>query len=137
MTKHQANTDESLAVRLDKWLWAARFYKTRTIARDMIKGGKVSYNGNKAKSSKVVEPGATIKLTRGYNEITVTIKLVSDQRRGAPEAQLMYEETAESIKKREDEALARKTNALLSPRPDSRPDKKQRRQIVNFKNQQL
>lgn len=120
-------------VRLDKWLWAARFYKTRSIARNMVDGGKVHYNGQRSKPSKIVEIGATITLRLGHDEKIVTIEQISGQRKGAPEAQLLYAETAESIKKRELNAMQRKINA--NPSPDRRPDKKQRRDIIKFKNQ--
>lgn len=122
-------------VRLDKWLWAARFYKTRSIARNMIDGGKVHYNGQRSKPSKMVELGATITLRTGLEQKTVIIDKISDQRRGAPEAQLLYTETEESIAKREENSQKRKLNALYSPAPDRRPDKKQRRDIIKFKNQ--
>ena len=121
-------------VRLDKWLWAARFYKTRSIARNMVDGGKVHYNGQRSKQSKIVELGAVITLRQGQEEKTVTIDRISDQRRGAPEAQTLYSETPESIEKRERQALARKLNAH-NPSPDRRPDKKQRRDLLKFKHQ--
>ncbi|MDW6018598.1 ribosome-associated heat shock protein Hsp15 [Vibrio plantisponsor] len=121
-------------VRLDKWLWAARFYKTRSIARNMVDGGKVHYNGQRSKPSKIVELGAVITLRQGQEEKTVTIDRISDQRRGAPEAQTLYSETPESIEKRERQALARKLNAH-NPSPDRRPDKKQRRDLLKFKHQ--
>lgn len=121
-------------VRLDKWLWAARFYKTRSIARNMVDGGKVHYNGQRSKPSKAVELGAIITLRQGNEEKTVVIDKISDQRRGAPEAQTLYSETAESIKKRESTALQRKLNAH-NPSPEKRPDKKQRRDIIKFKQQ--
>ncbi|MFV0447428.1 MAG: ribosome-associated heat shock protein Hsp15 [Vibrio sp.] len=124
----------SEAVRLDKWLWAARFYKTRSIAREMVDGGKVHYNGQRSKPSKIVELGAVITLRQGQEEKTVTIEKVSDQRRGAPEAQTLYSETPESIEKRERHALARKLNAH-NPSPDRRPEKKQRRDLLKFKHQ--
>ncbi|GEA51279.1 heat shock protein 15 [Vibrio inusitatus NBRC 102082] len=122
------------SVRLDKWLWAARFYKTRSIARNMIDGGKVHYEGQRSKPSKIVELGATITLRQGNVEKTVRIEKVSDQRRGAPEAQMLYSETAESVKKREQTALERKMHAH-NPSPERRPDKKQRRDLIKFKNQ--
>ncbi|ELI6448693.1 ribosome-associated heat shock protein Hsp15 [Photobacterium damselae] len=122
------------AVRLDKWLWAARFYKTRSIARSMIEGGKVQYNGQRSKPSKIVEVGAEIKLRQGNDEKTVTIKKISAARRGAPEAQTLYQETDSSIEQRERNAQLRKLNALGSPSPEKRPDKKQRRDIIKFKN---
>lgn len=120
-------------VRLDKWLWAARFYKTRSIAKAMIEGGKVHYNGQRAKVSKAVEIGATIKLRQGNEEKEVEVLALSDQRRGAPEAQLLYQETEKSVKQREAIAFACKANALSMPHPDRRPNKKERRELVKFK----
>ena len=120
-------------VRLDKWLWAARFYKTRAIAREMIEGGKVHYNGQRSKPSKVVELNAQLTLRQGNDERTVVIKAITEQRRPATEAVVLYEETAESIEKREKVALARKLNALTMPHPDRRPDKKERRDLMRFK----
>ncbi len=75
-------SSEEKVVRLDKWLWAARFYKTRSIARNMVDGGKVHYNGQRSKPSKIVELGAVIALRQGNEEKTVTIERISDQRRG-------------------------------------------------------
>ncbi|ADP10601.1 MULTISPECIES: ribosome-associated heat shock protein Hsp15 [Erwinia] len=120
-------------VRLDKWLWAARFYKTRAAARQMIEGGKVHYNGQRSKPSKLVEIAATLTLRQGNDERTVIVAAVSDKRGPASEAQLLYSETAESIAKREKVALARKMNALSMPHPDRRPDKKERRDLMKFK----
>ena len=123
----------SEGVRLDKWLWAARFYKTRALARDMIEGGKVHYNGQRSKPGKVVELQAELTLRQGNDERTVIITAIGDQRRPASEAQQMYAETAASIEKREKNALARKMNALTMPHPDRRPDKKERRDLLKFK----
>ena len=120
-------------VRLDKWLWAARFYKTRALAREMIEGGKVHYNGQRSKPSKVVELNAQLTLRQGNDERTVVIKAITEQRRPATEAAALYEETADSIEKREKVALARKLNALTMPHPDRRPDKKERRDLMRFK----
>lgn len=120
-------------VRLDKWLWAARFYKTRAFAREMIDGGKVHYNGQRSKPSKIVELNATLSLRQGNDERTVIVKRITDQRRPASEAVELYEETAESIEKREKMAQARKLNALTMPHPDRRPDKKERRDLMKFK----
>ncbi|WP_299019963.1 ribosome-associated heat shock protein Hsp15 [uncultured Photobacterium sp.] len=129
----KSSDSDTLQVRLDKWLWAARFYKTRSIARNMVDGGKVHYNGQRSKPSKLVEVGAEIRLRQGNDEKTVIIAKLSDTRRGAPEAQTLYQETAESIKQREAHAQMRKLNAFDSPSPDKRPDKKQRRDIIKFK----
>ncbi|BEM60106.1 heat shock protein 15 [Serratia marcescens] len=121
------------AVRLDKWLWAARFYKTRALAREMIDGGKVHYNGQRGKPSKIVELNAELKLRQGNEERTVIVLALTSQRRGANEAQQMYQETEASIANREKMALARKMNALTMPHPDRRPDKKERRDLMKFK----
>ena len=121
------------AVRLDKWLWAARIYKTRALAREMIEGGKVHYNGQRSKPGKVVEQGATLTLRQGNDERTLQVKGITEERRPASEAVALYEEPAESIEKREKMALARKMNALTMPHPDRRPDKKERRDLMRFK----
>lgn len=128
---NQEKTDNE--VRLDKWLWAARFYKTRSIAKAMIEGGKVYYNGQRAKVSKAVEIGATLKLRQGNEEKEIVVTALSDQRRGASEAQLLYQETEKSVKQREAIAFVRKANALSMPHPDRRPNKKERRELVKFK----
>lgn len=125
--------DHTKAVRLDKWLWAARFYKTRAIAKEMINGGKVQYNGQRPKSSKNAEVGAVIKLKQGYDEKEIVIIQLSEQRRSATEAQTLYQETTESIKIREQNAEARRLNILHNPAPNHKPDKKQRRAIIRFK----
>ncbi|QPG27439.1 ribosome-associated heat shock protein Hsp15 [Pantoea sp. SM3640] len=120
-------------VRLDKWLWAARFYKTRAMAREMIEGGKVHYNGQRSKPGKVVELNAELTLRQGNDERTVVVAGITAQRRPASEAQLLYHETDASIEKREKMAQARKMNALTMPHPDRRPDKKERRDLMKFK----
>ncbi|NKF52507.1 ribosome-associated heat shock protein Hsp15 [Shewanella sp. WXL01] len=125
--------DDKLQVRLDKWLWAARFYKTRSIAKDMINGGKVHYNGQRVKSSKNAEIGATLRLRQGYDDKEVVIEKLSEQRQKAAIAQTLYRETAESESKRAFNAEARRLNILNNPAPENKPDKKQRRQIMRFK----
>ena len=131
--KHQ---QEQESYRLDKWLWAARFYKTRTLAREMVDGGKVHYNGQRTKPSKEVEIGAMIKLRQGNDEKEVQVLALSNQRKAAPLAQQLYQETEECIKKREQLAWARKANALSMPNPERRPNKKERRDLLKFKYQQ-
>lgn len=123
----------SAGVRLDKWLWAARFYKTRALAREMVEGGKVHYNGQRSKPSKLIELNARITLRQGNDERTIIVLAITEQRRPAAEAVLLYEETSESIEKREKTALARKMNSLTMPHPDRRPDKKERRDLMKFK----
>jgi len=122
-------------VRLDKWLWAARFFKTRAIARDAVQSGKVQYNGQRSKPGKGVELGAMIKVPSGYDVRDVEVMELCDKRRAAPLAQKMYKETAASMLKRQENAEARKANAFHSPHPENRPDKKQRRDLIKFKHQ--
>ncbi|KXI28270.1 RNA-binding S4 domain-containing protein [Paraglaciecola hydrolytica] len=123
------------AIRLDKWLWAARFYKTRSVARDAIAGGKVQYNGQRCKPSRVVELGAQIKVPQGYDLVEIEVLALRPQRQSAPLARQMYQESVESEVLRAKNAEARRLNAFHSPKPDHRPDKKQRRQIIQFKQQ--
>ena len=121
------------SIRIDNWLWAARFYKTRALARQMVQSGKVHYDGQRSKPSKIVQVGAVITLRQGFDTKEVEVLALSEQRRGASEAQLLYQETAESVEKREQNAEARKLNALYNPHPEGRPDKKQRRQLIRMK----
>tara|TARA_R110002072_G_scaffold1369_6_gene11277 strand:+ start:33744 stop:34127 length:384 start_codon:yes stop_codon:yes gene_type:complete len=121
-------------VRLDKWLWAARFFKTRAKAKDAIDGGKVHIDGNRGRPSKELKVGETIQVRQGWDEKTVVVKALSEMRKGAPDAALLYEETPESIEKRLQIAEQRKAagNHIIS---DGRPSKKDRRQIHRFKEQ--
>ncbi|HDR1021465.1 TPA: ribosome-associated heat shock protein Hsp15 [Pasteurella multocida] len=135
MAKNNKAEENDDQVRLDKWLWAARFYKTRTIAKEMIDGGKVHYNGQRTKPNKTVEVGGIIKLRQGNEEKEVEVTALSTQRRGAPEAQLLYKETEKSVEQRAKMAIARKINALTMPHPDRRPNKKERRDLLKFKHQ--
>ena len=120
-------------VRLDKWLWAARFYKTRSLARSMIKGGKVDYNGVKAKPSRTVEIGALVKVLQGNIRREVEVVKISDQRGPAVVAQTLYKETEKSIAEREKQIEQIKLNSLLAPHPDEKPNKKDRRALISMK----
>lgn len=120
-------------LRLDKWLWAARFFKTRSIAREMIEGGKVDYNGVRAKPSRTVEIGAKIKIMRGGIRIEVEVLQLSDIRGPASVAQQLYKETTQSIEARQKQLEQLRLNALLAPHPDTRPNKKERRQLLDVK----
>jgi ribosome-associated heat shock protein Hsp15 len=122
-------------VRLDKWLWAARFFKTRAIARNAVQSGKVQYNNQRSKPGKVVELGAMLSIPTGYDVRDVEVIELCDKRRAAPVAQKMYKETPASMLKRQQNAEARKANAFHNPHPDQRPDKKQRRDLIRFKQQ--
>lgn len=130
--KSSKSTEQNL-VRLDKWLWAARFFKTRALARSMIENNKVKYNQQRCKPSRSVEVGAVLSIQLGYDEKTVEVLALSEQRKSASEAQLLYSETADSVKKRTEQAEIRKLNYTLNPHPDTKPDKKQRRQLIQVK----
>ena len=93
MSQH---TSQLAKTRLDKWLWAARFFKTRSLAKAAIDGGKVHLAGQRVKVSKEITIGDTLQIRQGFDEKVVLVRELSDQRRGAPEAQLLYEETADS-----------------------------------------
>ncbi|MCW4153721.1 S4 domain-containing protein [Halomonas sp. 18H] len=120
------------SVRLDKWLWAARFFKTRALAKKAIEGGKVHYNGGRAKTSKNVEVGALIRVPQGWDTMEVEVLALSEQRRGAPEARELYQETAESEKRRRDGAEQRRQANQAMQHPFKRPDRRDRREIKRF-----
>ena len=120
-------------LRLDKWLWAARFFKTRSLAKAAIEGGKVHLEGQRVKVSKEIQVGDTLQVRQGWDERVVEVLALSDQRRGAPEAGQLYRETPESVARRESAAAARKAAGGMIERPAHRPTKKQRRQIHRFK----
>lgn len=121
-------------VRLDKWLWAARFFKTRALAKQAITGGKVHCQGERCKPSKEPKEGEELVIRAGYDVRTIIIEQLSSVRRGAPQAQLLYRETAESRAAREEAAALRKAGAL-GLQTEGRPTKKQRRQIHRFRDQ--
>ena len=120
-------------LRLDKWLWAARFFKTRSLAKAAIEGGKVHLAGQRVKVSREIAVGDILQVRQGWDERVIEVLALSDQRRGAAEAQQLYAETDASIAKREAESAARKAAGGMIDRPAHRPNKKQRRQIHRFK----
>lgn len=119
-------------VRLDKWLWAARFFKTRAKSKEAIEGGKVHIDGVRGKAGKDIRQGDEIRIRQGWDEKTIIVTGVSEKRRGAPEAATMYNETPESIEARERNAAQRKA-AGQHISSDNRPSKKDRRLIHKFK----
>ncbi|MEZ2903739.1 RNA-binding S4 domain-containing protein [Acinetobacter terrestris] len=125
----QQNTVESM--RVDKWLWAARFFKTRSISKAAIEGGKVHHNGERVKVSKEVRVGMELTIQQGFDRKTIVIKALSANRGAAPIAQQLYEETGVSVARRELLTTQRKLHNLA--RPEHRPSKKDRRQISKFK----
>jgi ribosome-associated heat shock protein Hsp15 len=120
-------------LRLDKWLWAARFFRTRSLAKAAIEGGKVQMDGRRVKVSKEITPGDQLRIRQGWDERDVMVLALSEQRRGAPEAQQLYEETADSIARRERSVQARKLAGGMTERPHRRPDKRERREIHRFR----
>ncbi|AWL29183.1 RNA-binding protein [Acinetobacter defluvii] len=125
------NTQETDSVRADKWLWAARFFKTRSIAKAAIEGGKVHHNNERIKVSKEIRIGMELTIQQGFDRKTVVVKALSNIRGGAPAAQLLYEETEVSIARRELISTQRKLHNLA--RPEHRPSKKDRRDISRFR----
>ena len=120
-------------VRLDKWLWAARFFKTRGLAREAIDGGKVAIGGVKCKPAKQLFGDELISITRGQERFEVKVIALSEQRGPAKIAQTLYEETPESVENREKESELRRLHAQSVSGPKGKPDKRQRRQIHRFK----
>lgn len=119
-------------VRLDKWLWAARFFKTRTLAKEAIEGGKVSYNGQRCKPGRLVTCGAELQIRRGFEEMTVQVLGLSERRGPAKEAVLLYAETEESLTERERNREMRKILNTAQMPPKRRPTKRDRRRIQQF-----
>ena len=122
-------------IRLDKWLWAARFFKTRALAKEAIEGGKVHCQGERCKPGKEPKVGEELSMRQGLEERRGKVEALAAVRRGAAEAQALYTETPDSVLKRENAAALRKAGAL-GMTTDGRPSKKQRRQIEHFRGAQ-
>lgn len=124
-------------LRVDKWLWCARFFKTRSVATDAIAKNRVRIDGQRIKPSRTVQVGDTVQIEKPPYVFDVTVLALNDKRRPAREAVLMYEESEESIAKRKllsaNAKLEYQTQAGLAGA--GRPSKKQRRQIIRFQNQ--
>lgn len=121
-------------VRLDKWLWAARFFKTRRLAKEAIEGGKVQCAGKRVKAAKEILVGETLTIRQGLDAKDIVVTALSEQRRGAPEAALLYDETEASKALRNERAAERKAGSGGFVPSDHKPSKKERRQIHRFKN---
>ncbi len=127
-----AETQNTEPVRLDKWLWAARFFKTRSLAAEAINGGKVHLNGARVKPAKTLTVNDHLRIRRGNDEYVVTVQALSTRRGPASQATLLYQETDDSIHRREQQQEMRRLNKMAHPLPTKRPNKKERRQIVRF-----
>ncbi|MEA2316075.1 MAG: ribosome-associated heat shock protein Hsp15 [Solirubrobacteraceae bacterium] len=121
--------DEQEVVRVDKWLWAARLVKTRSLAADAVKGGRVQVNGQRIKPSKDVRAGDTLEITLGPVRRSVVIRGTAARRGPAPEAALLYDETPESIEAREQYAAQRRLDRPPTPDSGGRPTKRDRRRF--------
>lgn len=124
--------DSAETVRLDKWLWAARFFKTRALATEAINGGHVHLNGSRPKPSRPLKAGDRLSIRRGQDEYEVEVLALAEKRGPASVAQQLYREDEQSRLRRERLAEERRLVAAAEPRPARRPDKKGRRQIIRF-----
>jgi ribosome-associated heat shock protein Hsp15 len=124
------------SVRLDKWLWAARFFKTRSMAREAVAGGKVRLNGSRAKPAKPLNPGDELRIQRGEEEFIINVVELSERRGPAAIAQGLYEESDENRLRREQLADQRRLQhqQRVGQGRERRPDKRQRRRLIRFKN---
>ncbi len=120
-------------MRLDKWLWAARFFKTRSLAKEEVQRGHVRLNGQRVKSSRVLQAGDLVEIQKGWTKSTVQVLALSEHRRTANEAMQLYEETEESKSSREREVALRKAQHAGFELPKHRPDKKDRRALSRMK----
>lgn len=130
MDKH--TEADQLKVRLDKWLWAARFYKTRSLASDAIESGKIRVDGDRAKPAKDVKIGCTIHIRRKEGDVEIQVRALSNQRRGAPEAALLYEETEASKQFRLAQQEIHQSQVGIRERGTGRPTKRDGRLIKRF-----
>jgi len=119
-------------VRLDKWLYAARLFKTRSLATAAVNGGRVHVGGARVKPARGVRLGDAISVTRGSESLELIVRAISDKRGRAADAQALYEETPQSIAARATRAALRKGRAQDNPAPEKRPDKRARRNIIRF-----
>lgn len=119
--------------RVDRWLWAARFYKTRTLAKAAVEGGKAHVNGARVKAARSIQAGDTLTISRGHEEREVIVTAVCTRRGSATEAAKLYRETEESVQRRtENDARRRMERAGLKV-PRTRPTTRQRRQLAELK----
>jgi ribosome-associated heat shock protein Hsp15 len=127
-----ADQEKKTESRLDKWLWAARFFKTRSLAAEAVTGGKVNINGDRAKPSRVVRLGDKVAIRRGSYEWRIIVKGVSNRRGPASQAQQLYEETVESVRQREAMMAQLKLERPLKFDSPGRPSKKDRRALERW-----
>ncbi|WP_111657967.1 RNA-binding S4 domain-containing protein [Isoalcanivorax indicus] len=127
----------SEGVRIDKWLWAARFFKTRSLAQQAVEGGKVHLAGQRVKASRPVKPGQMLQVRVGLDEREIEVTALASKRGSARDAALLYRETDASIAAREEAAARRRAERSTQVAPDHRPSKKERRDLRRFRDQDL
>ncbi len=128
-----ADAPDGGRVRLDKWLWAARFFKTRGLATEAVDGGKVHVNGERVKAARPVKLGDRLEIRRGPELMEVRVLALTDHRGPATAAQALYEESADSRTRREEQTAQRRLLGASMARPPGRPDKRDRRRIIRFR----
>jgi ribosome-associated heat shock protein Hsp15 len=124
------------ALRLDRWLWCVRLYKSRSLATAAVAGGHVHLNGARVKPARAVTPGDRLTVSQDGRELDLSVRAIPQRRGPAPEARACYEESADSIARGERLGEARRLAALTTPRPQGRPDKKERRDLLAFARRQ-
>ncbi len=132
-----ADTDDDARLRIDKWLWAARFFKTRSLASEAVAGGRVHVERERVKASRPVKVGDRVMVSRGSTLMEVVVQGISERRGSATDAAKLYAETDESRERRERESEQRRLARQLVAAPERRPDKKERRQLARIRRESL
>ena len=125
-------SESDIRVRIDKWLWAARFYKTRSLSADAVEGGKVQVNGERNKPAKLLKSGDALSIRIGPYAWNITVLMLSERRGPAAEAAKLYSESDDSRKVRVEKIAMIKSERQSNPFPGGRPTKRARRQIIKF-----
>lgn len=123
-------------IRIDKWLWTSRFFKTRALATEAVNGGKAHLNGQRVKAGRMVKVGDVLSIQKNTDAYEVTILAINKTRRPAKEACLSYQESEQSRLKREKEQGMKKLVSATRPMPQRKPDKREREQLRRFKQEQ-
>lgn len=125
-----------MEIRIDKWLWTSRFFKTRSLASKEVNGGKIHLNGQRVKAGRLVKIGDTLSIQKSGDLFEVNIVGINKTRRPAKEACLLYEESEQSRARRDQEHEIKKLASATRPVPQRKPDKREREQLRNFKQKQ-
>jgi ribosome-associated heat shock protein Hsp15 len=136
MRERNAETTEIAPLRVDKWLWCARFFKTRSLAADAVAGGKVHVNRERVKPSRTIRPGDLLEITVGFDVVAVEVLSIPARRGPAQEARQCYLETEASIARRDRMREQRRLASMAAPQTEGRPDKRTRRELLRFQREQ-